>query len=446
MLACIAFLYRRDLLPPRSPAMAKLLDAVHEKLKTCARKGDVTLAEELLQAMEGEEQEISKETYHCIIHACVQADDLGRAESYFSRMIACDLQPDTLTFNLVLNACAKMGDIERAEGMFAYMLRCGMLPNMVTYSTMCKCYSRQGQVAKIEAVIRRVEQEGNQPNEYFYASLISACGACTPPDVSGAEKAFKSMIARGLRGQSVKRILKQVIGEQRALRLFSTLGVESRQQRSVGPAVPRVPQSHHGQNRHIHTANGHGHSYGHDHDPGSRASNGEKSNSRYEGYFASSSRHGSSSSSAPSKNHWKAAASSQRPLPPPPRFGRGGGRGTGDGCSGRGGKGGRKGRQPAEQPLPEGPGSDVQTGAGRFATQSRAPLVAPAHEQDRLHAYHEPTREDGPPPPYPRRPALGQDASSRRVQASTDGGISSEAQLSVAKGLDMSPCKIILRF
>eukprot|EP00972_Heterocapsa_arctica_P095910 14152171-Heterocapsa_arctica.AAC.1 len=61
----------------------------------------------------------------------------------------------------------------------------------------------------------QLEQDGLVLNEYFYASLISACGACSPPNCVRAEKALFEMVSHGLRPKSVKRALDRVVGSRR---------------------------------------------------------------------------------------------------------------------------------------------------------------------------------------------------------------------------------------
>lgn len=65
-----------------------------------------------------------------------------------------------------------------------------MAPNLVTLGTLCKCFARKGEVQKIEDMITSLEKSSTPPNEYFYASLICACGALSPPDVERAERAL----------------------------------------------------------------------------------------------------------------------------------------------------------------------------------------------------------------------------------------------------------------
>merc|ERR1719484_376483 len=65
------------------------------------------------------------------------------------------------------------------------------------------------------------ESSGGTLNEYFYASLISACGACQPPDCRRAERAFMELLEHGLSPTSVKRALKGVVGPERTNRLMT---------------------------------------------------------------------------------------------------------------------------------------------------------------------------------------------------------------------------------
>lgn len=66
-------------------------------------------------------------------------------------------------------------------------------------------------------------------NPYFYAALISACGAATPPDLKRAETAVHDLVKHGLRPQSVKRALARVLGMARVKNIFARLAKQEHQ-------------------------------------------------------------------------------------------------------------------------------------------------------------------------------------------------------------------------
>lgn len=190
------------------------------QIKVCAHSRDVTLAEDLLRRMQERKQEISVDTYNSIIHTCTQAGEMARAEMYLEYMEECGLEPNMVSYNSVINACADQGDAARAERWLLRMVARGLKPNVVTYGTICKVFARQGAVQQIESIMKMLEDSGTPLNEYFYASLISACGACTPPDPTRAEKALADLVQGGLRPHSVKRALARVVGDRRTAQLL----------------------------------------------------------------------------------------------------------------------------------------------------------------------------------------------------------------------------------
>lgn len=142
--------------------------------------------------------------------------------------------PDVITYNSVINACAAQGEAARAEALLVRMMARGLTPNEVTYGTICKAFARQGEIAAVERIMAALEASGTPLNEYFYASLISACGAARPADPVRAELALSELESRGLRAQSVKRVLASVVGERRAAELMQAAG-ERRAAEVAGP-------------------------------------------------------------------------------------------------------------------------------------------------------------------------------------------------------------------
>eukprot|EP00406_Dinophysis_acuminata_P066254 CAMPEP_0179289102 /NCGR_PEP_ID=MMETSP0797-20121207/41126_1 /TAXON_ID=47934 /ORGANISM="Dinophysis acuminata, Strain DAEP01" /LENGTH=272 /DNA_ID=CAMNT_0020998091 /DNA_START=55 /DNA_END=870 /DNA_ORIENTATION=- len=184
-------------------------------IKACAHNGDADGAQELLQRMTAEGYEVPMDVYNNVIHACAQAGDLPSAEWYLNHMEQKGLQPDLKSYNLALNACAARGDATRLEMWLHCMFEQNMVPTTVTYGTICKAFARLGEVKKVEQIMQMLEATGQPLNEYFYAALISACGAASPPDPRRAERALEELVERGLRPQSVKRALSRVIGGKR---------------------------------------------------------------------------------------------------------------------------------------------------------------------------------------------------------------------------------------
>jgi len=202
---------------------SKLHDTFDSLIKGCAHTGDIDRAERLLAMMAEGNQAPSLSNFNAVVHVCTQAGDVERAKVYLRHMEDMGLNPDTVTYNLVINSCACQNDAEEAEKWLKHMIRRGLKPNEVTYGTICKVLARQGAFERIEEIMMQLEVTGTTLNEYFYASLISSCGACNPPNLLRAEKALWELIARGLRPKSVKRALARVLGERRTQQLFAAL-------------------------------------------------------------------------------------------------------------------------------------------------------------------------------------------------------------------------------
>jgi pentatricopeptide repeat protein len=190
--------------------------------------------------MQERKQDISVDTYNSIIHTCTQAGEMARAEKYLEYMEECGLEPNMVSYNSVINACADQGDAVRAERWLLRMVARGLKPNVVTYGTICKVFARQGAVQQIESIMKLLEDGGTPLNEYFYASLISACGACTPPDPVRAEKALTDLVQGGLRPHSVKRALARVVGDRRTAQLLEHF---SRTGAGAGAIPPGSPSA-----------------------------------------------------------------------------------------------------------------------------------------------------------------------------------------------------------
>jgi len=207
-------------------------------IKACAHRGEVARVEELLEQMVKDGCEPSLSIFNSVIHACTQIGNLTKAERYLEIMEAGTKGPgpDVITYNSVINACAAQGEAARAEALLLRMMARGLVPNEVTYGTICKAFARQGEVAAVERIMAALEESGTPLNEYFYASLISACGAARPVDPARAERAFAELESRGLRAQSVKRVLASVVGERRAAELMQAAG-ERRAAEIAGPGA-----------------------------------------------------------------------------------------------------------------------------------------------------------------------------------------------------------------
>lgn len=207
-------------------------------IKACAHRGEVARVEGLLEQMVKEGYEPTLSAFNSVIHACTQTGNLAKAERYLEVMERGEGAPcpDVITYNSVINACAAHGEAVRAEALLLRMMARGLAPNEVTYGTICKAFARQGEVAAVERIMAALEESGTPLNEYFYASLISACGAARPVDPVRAERAFAELESRGLRAQSVKRVLASVVGERRAAELMQAAG-ERRAAEFAGPAT-----------------------------------------------------------------------------------------------------------------------------------------------------------------------------------------------------------------
>lgn len=205
-------------------------------IKSCAHRGEVARVEGLLEQMVKEGHEPTLSALNAVIHACTQTGNLAKAERYLEVMEsgARGPGPDVITYNSVINACAAQGEAARAEALLLRMMARGLSPNEITYGTICKAFARQGEVAAVERIMAALEESGTPLNEYFYASLISACGAARPADPVRAERALAELESRGLRAQSVKRVLASVVGERRAAELMQAAG-ERRAAEFVGP-------------------------------------------------------------------------------------------------------------------------------------------------------------------------------------------------------------------
>eukprot|EP00928_Gymnodinium_smaydae_P080026 TRINITY_DN6382_c1_g2_i1.p1 TRINITY_DN6382_c1_g2~~TRINITY_DN6382_c1_g2_i1.p1 ORF type:complete len:408 (+),score=104.00 TRINITY_DN6382_c1_g2_i1:93-1316(+) len=181
----------------------------------------VATVEELMKLLDASGHPASIDDYNALLHAYSQEGDVVRSERCMQELERKGLTPNLISYNSVMNACAISGDVDVAVKWLARLQAAGLQPNDVTYGTVCKALSRRGDVAAIQAIIDALEGKGQPPNEYFYASLITACGNQTPPNHALAEEAFLKLVNKGLKVQSVKRVLLRVLGEQRARQLFA---------------------------------------------------------------------------------------------------------------------------------------------------------------------------------------------------------------------------------
>mmetsp|Transcript_109686 Transcript_109686/g.200933 ORF Transcript_109686/g.200933 Transcript_109686/m.200933 type:complete len:419 (+) Transcript_109686:2-1258(+) len=209
-------------------------------IKACAHRGDVSRAESLFQQMVEQGHQVSLITYNSLIHTCTQAGDIARAEEYLQLMNSRGIHPNLITYNTVINACAANGDATRAEGWLIYIIKLGLQPNEVTYGTICKAFARKGEVLAVERIMEAFAKSGQTLNEYFFASLISACGTAQPPDTDRAEQAFLELVSRGLRPQSVRRVLSRAIGEKRAQALIERANRKNGQVDFAGAQHPKT--------------------------------------------------------------------------------------------------------------------------------------------------------------------------------------------------------------
>lgn len=189
--------------------------------KACAHQGDVEGVERILDQICARGEPLSLNHYHAVVHACAQAGDVVRAQGYLRQMAEVGLAPTAVTYNLVINACASKGNVAEAEMWVLHMKKRGLAPTEVTYGTICKALARVGNIKRIEEIMAQLEREGLVLNEYFFASLISACGACDPPNLPRAERVPAEMVARGISPKSVKRALERIVGSKRAHQLLA---------------------------------------------------------------------------------------------------------------------------------------------------------------------------------------------------------------------------------
>lgn len=217
--------HKTEVLPVPEQRVEGFCDGWSTSIKFCAHKGEVARAEALVEEMRKAGQQPTVATLNSLIHACTQSGDVARAERYLEAMESGCLAPavvgpDVITYNSVINACAAQGETERAEAWLSRMIDAGLAPTDVTYGTICKAFARQGNVSAVERIMAGFEGAGRSLNEYFFASLISACGAASPPEPMRAERALADLQRRGLRAQSVRRVLVAVVGDRRAAELL----------------------------------------------------------------------------------------------------------------------------------------------------------------------------------------------------------------------------------
>eukprot|EP00928_Gymnodinium_smaydae_P020808 TRINITY_DN18043_c0_g1_i1.p1 TRINITY_DN18043_c0_g1~~TRINITY_DN18043_c0_g1_i1.p1 ORF type:complete len:394 (-),score=44.41 TRINITY_DN18043_c0_g1_i1:275-1456(-) len=216
--------------PSHQPSSQKLREAVNEAViagtVTSLLKGHSHKSLETVQTLRALLEEagysLMIDEYNILLHASSQAGDVELSERCMEDLIEKGITPNLISYNSVINACAVSGDTECAVKWLAQLQVAGFQPNDITYGTICKAFSRKGDATSIQCIIDALEEQGYPPNEYYYASLISAWGNQTPANLMMAERAFLNLVEKGLRVQSVKKVLVRVLGQERAVELLQS--------------------------------------------------------------------------------------------------------------------------------------------------------------------------------------------------------------------------------
>lgn len=190
------------------------------RIKACAHAGDFERLEMLVKEMHVCGIPLSCDIYNHVIYACRRAGDVTRAEGYVAALERSGIVPNATTYNTMIDVFASVGDIDRAQAWLGRMVCKGIQPSLVTYGTVCKGLARMGEVEKVEQIMKYVEDAGMELNQYFFASLIAACGTCIPNRVERAEQAVAEAAQRGVHIQSLRRLLRRVVGHRRAATLL----------------------------------------------------------------------------------------------------------------------------------------------------------------------------------------------------------------------------------
>lgn len=168
-------------------------------------------------------QNLPLKTWHSLMHAFTKAGRTTQVDQYMVYMTTIKAPVNAVTFNLVLNACAVAHDVARAEHWWQQMQEYGIQPTVVTFGTLCKVSAYEGDVTSIKSMMDFAEFSGAKVAEHFYASLIIAYGKRQPQGYAQAVDVLKTMHARNLSVQKVRRVFVESFGETSACAAFSTV-------------------------------------------------------------------------------------------------------------------------------------------------------------------------------------------------------------------------------
>lgn len=96
----------------------------------------------------------------------------------------------------------------------------------------CKALVPTGNTTEIQWLMDLFEALGGELNEHWYAALVCACFASTPPNQDAAERAFHDMVIRGLKVEHLETYFTRVVGHERFAQLLQTPRLQGKYQKT----------------------------------------------------------------------------------------------------------------------------------------------------------------------------------------------------------------------
>eukprot|EP00746_Dinoflagellata_sp_MGD_P153880 gnl/MRDRNA2_/MRDRNA2_84505_c0_seq2.p1 gnl/MRDRNA2_/MRDRNA2_84505_c0~~gnl/MRDRNA2_/MRDRNA2_84505_c0_seq2.p1 ORF type:complete len:1006 (+),score=220.05 gnl/MRDRNA2_/MRDRNA2_84505_c0_seq2:134-3151(+) len=176
--------------------------ALPERLETCAKAGDVSGAEQIMEEALDSGLESGRLAV-CLGHllqACVLAKDAKIAKASFERVKAAGVKANVVHYGTLISVHAQTGDITGAEKWFETCIESGIEPNNVCYNTMLYACSRAGNMTKLKEWFGRMEDLKVAKDHITFSTAIHA--AIRAQDAASLETWLQQMSASGFVLQS----------------------------------------------------------------------------------------------------------------------------------------------------------------------------------------------------------------------------------------------------
>lgn len=171
--------------------------ALSDKLEICAKSGDVSGAENLMQEAFASGLESGRLAV-CLGHllqACANAKDTKLAKSSFEWYKAAGVKANVVHYGTLISAHAQTGDIPGAEMWMEECMDSHIEPNNVCFNTVLYACSRAGNTAKLKEWLGRMEDAKIAKDHITFSTAIH--GAIRAQDAPSLETWLTQMSAEG---------------------------------------------------------------------------------------------------------------------------------------------------------------------------------------------------------------------------------------------------------